>query len=103
MTPAQSNRMIPQPKGSAGRSGDTRPGYELKDSLIIDEDQYAKLRVSTFHAVYHVFDASYASLANCGTIRVQVLRRIAPLQGSRFSRYCVSNPSSEYLFYYLPS
>lgn len=47
-TPAARTRKIPAPKGSTGRSGDSRPGYNLEEALMLTKEQHGMLRVSPF-------------------------------------------------------
>jgi hypothetical protein len=47
-TPAARTCKIPAPKGSAGRSGDSRPGYNLEEVLMLTKEQHTMLRVSLF-------------------------------------------------------
>jgi hypothetical protein len=63
-TPAAPLPLIREPAGSAGHTGDSRPGYNLKEELLLTKDQHSKLRVSTFPLVYNVFDASDMSIAD---------------------------------------
>jgi len=69
-TPAHSDRKIPKPEGSAGRSGTSRAGFNLEEALMLSEEHYSKLRVSTFNDIPHVFDASDASIVDGGKICV---------------------------------
>jgi len=63
-TPAPSIPQISKPKGSAGRSGDSRAGYNLQNELMLSNDQYSKLRVSAFNVIYYAFDASNTSIVD---------------------------------------